>query len=378
MATRESSARAQLKRLPGCAQHFCRLPVTDWATFVDKFARLPTAERAALFGESAAARGVANTIIEKDFWVCWTLRRIFALPKGETASLVFKGGTSLSKAYNAIRRFSEDIDLSFDRADLGYAGERDPEKEGLGRKKAEKLIDDLGVDVAAHIAAKLLPALQSAFVSALGEPSEGEWSLVIDPADAQTVNFHYPAAFTGAEYAGMSYITPRVKLELGARGDPWPTEEKVIRPYAAEDFPAFFEEHDTTVTVLSAQRTFWEKVTALHAEAHRPDGSPTPQYFSRHFYDIVMLLETVEGKAAAQDFDLLAQVAQHKSIFFRSAWASYGAAKPGSLRLLPSEARIKDLRADYRAMAPMMFDAKAPAFDEILARIRQFQDDVNR
>lgn len=350
----------------------------DWATFVDKVARLPSTERAALFGESAAMRGIANTIIEKDFWVCWTLRRIFALPKGETASLVFKGGTSLSKAYNAIRRFSEDIDLSFDRADLGYAGERDPEKAGLGRKKAEKLIDDLGSDVAAHIAGRFLPALQAAFVGALGEPDEGEWSLVIDPADAQTVNFHYPTAFSNIEYAGMSYITPRVKLELGARGDPWPTEERVIRPYAADDFPAFFEDPDTTVTVLSAQRTFWEKVTALHAEAHRPDGSPTPQYFSRHFYDIAMLLETDEGKAAAQDFDLLAQVARHKSIFFRSAWASYDTAKPGSLRLVPSDERIKDLRADYRAMAPMMFDAKAQAFDEILARIGQFQDDANR
>ena len=350
----------------------------DWATFVDKVARLPSTERAALFGESAAMRGIANTIIEKDFWVCWTLRRIFALPKGETASLVFKGWTSLSKAYNAIRRFSEDIDLSFDRADLGYAGERDPEKAGLGRKKAEKLIDDLGSDVATHIAGRFLPALQAAFVGALGEPDEGEWSLVIDPADAQTVNFHYPTAFSNIEYAGMSYITPRVKLELGARGDPWPTEEKVIRPYAADDFPAFFEDPDTTVTVLSAQRTFWEKVTALHAEAHRPDGSPTPQYFSRHFYDIAMLLETDEGKAAAQDFDLLAQVARHKSIFFRSAWASYDTAKPGSLRLVPSDERIKDLRADYRAMAPMMFDAKAQAFDEILARIGQFQDDANR
>lgn len=344
---------------------------------MDKVARLPAAERAALFGESAAARGVANTIIEKDFWVCWTLRRIFALPKGETASLVFKGGTSLSKAYNAIRRFSEDIDLSFDRADLGYAGERDPEKEGLGRKKAEKLIDDLGVDVAAHIAGRLLPALQSAFVCALGEPTNGEWSLAVDPTDTQTVKFHYPPAFTSAEYAGMSYITPRVKLELGARGDPWPTEDKVIRPYAAEDFPTFFEDPETTVTVLSARRTFWEKVTALHAEANRPEGSPTPQYFSRHFYDIAMLLETEDGKAAAQDFDLLAQVARHKSIFFRSAWASYETAKPGSLRLIPSEARIKDLRADYRAMAPMMFDANAPAFDDILARIGQFQDDAN-
>ncbi len=121
---------------------------------------------------------------------------------------MFKGGTSLSKAYDAVRRFSEDIDLPFDRADLGYAGERDPEKEGLGRKKAEKLIDDLGVDVAAHIAGRLLPALRAAFVDALGEPTNGEWSLAVDPADTQTVNFHYPPAFASAEYAGMAYITP--------------------------------------------------------------------------------------------------------------------------------------------------------------------------
>lgn len=344
---------------------------------MDKVARLPAADRAALFGETGAGRGVANTIIEKDFWVCWTLRRIFALPKGPTASLVFKGGTSLSKAFNAIRRFSEDIDLSFDRAELGYAGERDPEQEGLGKNKAAKLIDDLVRDVGAHIANQLLPALQSALVKELGEPSAGGWSLLIDPEDPQTLNFHYPAAFATGEYAGMSYITPRVKLELGARGDPWPTEEKVIRPYAAEDFPAFFENAETAVRVLSARRTFWEKATALHAEAHRPPELPTPLYFSRHFYDLAMLLDTQDGKAACRDFDLLAQVAKHKAIFFRSAWASYDTAKPGTLRLLPSDARIKDLRADYRAMAPMMFDAKPPAFDDILASVGQLQDLVN-
>ena len=344
---------------------------------MDKVARLSAADRAALFGETGAGRGVANTIIEKDFWVCWTLRRIFTLPKGPTASLVFKGGTSLSKAFNAIRRFSEDIDLSFDRAELGYAGDRDPEQEGLGKNKAAKLIDDLVRDVETHIANQLLPALQSAFAKELGEPSEGGWALDIDPNDAQTVNFHYPAAFATTEYAGMSYITPRVKLELGARGDPWPTEEKVIRPYAAEDYPAFFEDADTTVRVLSARRTFWEKATALHAEAHRPPESPTPQYFSRHFYDLAMLLDTDDGKAACSDYELLVQVAKHKAVFFRSAWASYETARPGTLRLLPSEARIKDMRADYRAMAPMMFDAKPPAFDEIIARIGQLQDLVN-
>lgn len=344
---------------------------------MDKIALLPTRDRTALFGETGASRGVADTIIEKDFWVCWTLRRLFERP-ADTPTLVFKGGTSLSKAFNAIRRFSEDIDLSFDRADLGYTGNRDPEKAGLSRKKVGQLIDDLVRDVELHIAEKLLPTLHASIVRQLGEPADGGWSLEIDPADAQTMNFHYPTALATAEYESMGYITPRVKLELGARGDPWPTEQRVIRPYAAEDFPDFFENPDSTVVVLSARRTFWEKATALHAEAHRPAQSSTPQYFSRHYYDLAMLIDTDEGKAAATDFKLLMQVANHKATFFRSSWASYETACPGTLRLLPDQARIKDLRADYKAMAPMMFDDKPPSFDDIIAKIATLQDRINK
>ena len=319
---------------------------------MDKVARLPIGDRAALFGETGARRGVANTIIEKDFWVCWTLKRLFGLPKNAAASLVFKGGTSLSKAFGIIRRFSEDIDLSFDRADLGYTGDRDPEQEGISRKKAGRLIDDLVEDVERHI-------------------------LSIDEADAQTLNFHYPIALAAGEYQGMAYITPRVKLELGARGDPWPVETKNIHPYSAEDFPDFFEDPYTAVTVLSARRTFWEKATALHAEANRPARSATPQYFSRHYYDLAMLLGSDEGKVAAADFELLATVAKHKATFFRSGWANYAAARPGTLRLMPNEARIKDLRADYREMAPMMFDDSPPSFDDILSAIEKLQESIN-
>ncbi|WP_438270337.1 nucleotidyl transferase AbiEii/AbiGii toxin family protein [Rhizobium mongolense] len=100
---------------------------------MDSVALLPIDDRAALFGETGTVRGVANTIIEKDFWVCWTLKRLFGLQEKDTATLVFKGGTSLSKAFGAIRRFSEDIDLSFDRAELGYTGDRDPDKEGISK-----------------------------------------------------------------------------------------------------------------------------------------------------------------------------------------------------------------------------------------------------
>jgi len=344
---------------------------------MDSVARLPVRDRAALFGETGAVRGVADTIIEKDFWVCWTLKRLFDQSGAPDTSLVFKGGTSLSKAFDAIRRFSEDIDLSLDRADLGYIGDRDPEREGISKKKAAQLIEDLSGDVARHVGATLLPALQHKIADQLDEPGRGKWSLEVDGDDPQTVNFHYPTALSAAAYAGMAYISPRVKLEFGARGDPWPIEERVVRPYAAENFPDFFEAPDVPVVVLSARRTFWEKATALHAEAHRPSQSSTPKYFSRHYYDLAMLLDTDEGRVAAADFELLAQVAKHKAIFFRSAWASYDTARPGSLRLIPDDSRIKSLRVDYKAMGPMMFDEMPPSFDVVLAKIRIFQESIN-
>jgi hypothetical protein len=344
---------------------------------MDKVALLPAADREALFNETGAGRGLANMIVEKDFWVCWTLKRLFGMQDKDAAALVFKGGTSLSKVFGAIRRFSEDIDLSFDRSDLGYSGNRDPTRDGISRKKADQLVEELMREVQAHISEKLLPMLRAAIAEQLGEPTDSNWSLQIDVADAHTVNFHYPTALSQAEYGGMAYITPRVRLEFGARGDPWPTEVRVVRPYAAEDYPDFFKDSDVAVTVLAAQRTFWEKATALHAEAHRPADSATPPYFSRHYYDVAMLLDTAEGNAAASDFGLLATVAKHKATFFRSGWANYDTARPGRLRLLPSEARIDDLRADYRAMAPMMFDDSPPAFDDILERLRQLQETIN-
>jgi hypothetical protein len=344
---------------------------------MDKVALMPLSERAALFGETGAGMGLASTIAEKDFWVCWSLRRIFALPEEGGLRLIFKGGTSLSKAYGAIRRFSEDIDLSFDRAALGYTGERDPQQDGLKRKAREKLIDELVSDVKRHIAARFLPTLRTAMAEQLGEPAAGGWALTIDDEDPQTVNFRYPAALSAADYGKTAYVAPQVRLELGARGDPWPMETKRIHPYAFDQFPDWFKDPYCDVAVLSAQRTFWEKATLLHAEAHRALDKPLPDRLSRHYYDLVSLLNIEEGANAAKDFDLLDDVAKHKAVFFASGWANYGAARPGTLKLIPPDERLAALRADYAKMAPMMFDQQPPKLDDLLQRIRQLQEEIN-
>ena len=165
--------------------------------------------------------------------------------------------------------------------------------------------------------------------------------------DQQTLLFRYPTS-KAASTSSADYIHPFVRLELGARSDHWPSEEASVSPYAAESFPNVFTEPTCRVHVLSAERTFWEKATLIHAWYHTPGEKKFRDRQSRHYYDLVRLFEHGIGKAAVQNTELLLKVAQHKSVFFASASAKYDEAKPGSLRLVPPQARIAELEQDYR------------------------------
>jgi hypothetical protein len=130
--------------------------------------------------------------------------------------------------------------------------------------------------------------------------------------------------------------------------------------------------------VLALRRTFWEKATILHAEHHRPADLSTPLYLSRHYYDLAMLADGEDDKAAMQDINLLIQVANHKSLYFRSAWAHYETARRGTLRLSPNPDRLADLRKDYKEMESMIFDDPAPEFEHIMKRIEELERVINK
>src|SRR5271156_4214895 len=134
---------------------------------MDDVARMPPADRADLFSATAGRRGIRQEIIEKDFWVCWSLKRLFTLPE-PPAHLLFKGGTSLSKVFSAIERFSEDVDLSFNRADLGFGGDKDPGAAASG-KKARHQLEGLQEACRKAIREEFLPKLRQAFAEALKE-----------------------------------------------------------------------------------------------------------------------------------------------------------------------------------------------------------------
>jgi hypothetical protein len=332
---------------------------------MDRIAQAPQDERADLFRRSAGVLRPerAPAIIEKDFWVCWALHRLFDVLQFRP-QLIFKGGTSLSKAYHAVERFSEDVDLSLSRRDLGFADARDPEQPGISGKEARRRIEAL-VEACRHaIRDRLLPSLRADFASVIGPRG---WSIEIDAIDSQTVIFTYPRS----ELAGTlpETIRPAIRLEMGARSDDC--------PYAAEAFPtAFTAAASCQVRALDARRTFWEKATILHAEQHRPADKALAAGMSRHYYDLYQLAGQEIGRQAMERGDLLTRVVAHKRLFFASAWANYETAVPGSLHLVPREDQAVRLRTDYARMREMIF-GEAPAWEQIVQGLRVLEAQVN-
>lgn len=340
---------------------------------MDGVAQASPTDRADLFQQAAAQLQPARSpvIIEKDFWVCWALRRVFEVMRFQP-QLIFKGGTSLSKAYQLIERFSEDVDLSLSRRDLGFADGRDPEEPGISKNESTRRLDALVSACQSTIRDKMLPELQKDFARVIGTSG---WNLALDPADPQTVIFSYPSSsFSGDS---PSYIRPAIRLELGARSDDWPAEERVIRPYAAEAFPeAFRVATSCSVNTMEAVRTFWEKATLLHAEYHRPAQKASMERVSRHFYDLYRLSQHETGRQALIRLDLLDRVVRHKRLFFASAWASYDTVRPGTFHLVPREDRLPALRKDYVEMRAMIFGAY-PSWEEVLGGLRMLEQQIN-
>jgi hypothetical protein len=327
---------------------------------VRNFARRSEQERRDIFRETAQAMRVNEAIIEKDFWVCWVLDYLFhGSPWG--AKMAFKGGTSLSKAYHAIERFSEDIDLILDWRMLGYSA-NEPSNNRSGNKQ-EAFNIEANLRCAEFLEKQFTPAICQDLKERAGVDIEVK-------AEGQNVDIQYPKAFS------LTAITPHITLEVGPLAAWAPNEPKEIRPYAATRYPGLFSQPSTTVPTVVAERTFWEKATILHREAHRPPDSALPPHYSRHYYDLYRLsLLSIRNKALSR-LDLLKDVVVFKDKFYHSAWSRYEEAKPGSLRLLPPEHHLQELKKDYHNMQPMLFGT-IPIFEDIMAGLAALEKDIN-
>ena len=279
---------------------------------------------------------------------------------------MFKGGTSLSKVFGIIDRFSEDIDLclapSFVGADAaGFDALTSRGKRDAAVRQMQRLCADKTCEV-------LFPALDAAIIEVLGAAQHAPWLRYEQDSDSSSpiVYFQYPSS----GITGFEYLPREVKLELGTPTDQQPTGVYPVRPLIASTFPRMFEDWSARITVLELQRTFWEKASILHAEYHRPPELETPPRYSRHYFDMARLLAHADGLRMLADHVQCARVVDWKSRVFARAWARYDLAKPGTFRLLPSDARRGALAQDYARMRPM-FMSEPPAFDglmDVLAR----------
>ncbi len=336
------------------------------------FLALSLDDRKLALDDAALRLRMNATILEKDFWVSWLLGLLFAQPV-LAPHLVFKGGTSLSKVFGVIDRFSEDIDLCLQPE---FVGADPAEFDALAsRVKRDAAVLDMQRRCGEKAQEEAMPLLEQAITSALGQAPADTWLRYEVDADAKSpiIYFRYPAT----PQRELAYVAREVKLELGTLTDQQPTGRYPVRPLLADAYPMLFEEWTSTVTALELQRTFWEKATILHSEFHRPAESPTPDRYARHYFDMVKLLAHRQAPVFLADRDQCGRVVDWKSRVFARAWARYDLAKHGSFRLVPPEVRQAALAQDYVTMRPM-FMTEPPPFSELMRRLADAERRLNQ
>ncbi|MCP1110908.1 nucleotidyl transferase AbiEii/AbiGii toxin family protein [Ohessyouella blattaphilus] len=328
-----------------------------------RIVKLTNEEKRELFRNTANRMGLTDAIIEKDFWVCYVLDYLFSRSPWKDA-LVFKGGTSLSKVYHIISRFSEDIDLMIDWRLLGYT--TDEPWENRSKTKQDKYSKQMRADTNTFLEEVLVPHLRKGFHEEMGTIPE----IYIEKDGLESiVNFAYPHLYDDI------YLRPEVRLEIGALAEWSPSHYEEIISYSAEQYPELFEETISKVRTTDVERTFWEKLTILHKVATQEGKSLIPRY-ARHYYDVYCMVNTdVKGKALKRN-DLLKKDINFKSKFYYAKSAGYETAKIGSLKLVPSESTISQLADDYEHMKNMIY-GDIPEFNEIIREIAILEKEIN-
>lgn len=310
----------------------------------------------------AAELGRPAIVLEKDFWVCWTLEALFSCPG--IPNMAFKGGTSLSKTFGAISRFSEDIDVTIDHGGLVPGLDPyDPNLSGGQRRRDNDTL--LGALLACSndvIVPHLYRQLEVAGLSAD--------NLVVGENGAE-LTVQYPHLVTD----GASYYREGVKIEFGGRNMIEPNQKHVVTPYMVEmldnfAFPA------GRVAVLAPERTFWEKFTLAHAESNR-EPMVTGDRISRHWHNLAVLADHEIGQAALADIGLLEDVVKVKERFYRRATSQYSQCLAGESCLLPGAKGLALLRADYEEMLGAEMLDHPITFDEVIERVRALEADAN-
>jgi Nucleotidyl transferase AbiEii toxin, Type IV TA system len=326
-----------------------------------RFVELPREARLEFIIEAGRALKAEAAVLEKDIWVCWALEVLFKLE----LPMVFKGGTSLSKVYRAIARFSEDLDITIDHVASGDSIE-DPLAVTVSNTKRREFSERMKT----FMNAQVLNVIKPHFEAHLQGLPHLKLSLV---ESGDQLLLEYENVITN------SYILPQIKLEFGARNAVEPSAVHVIEPdVMAWEVSKQLEFPSAKVPVLLAERTYWEKVTLIHAEITRKNPKLNMERYSRHWYDLAQLAQHDSGARALKRVDLRDHVIRTKTALFGVAGVNYDLVANGNCQLIPSDALHDALEQDYLSMVEAgMFDGIPPTWAALLEVLRELEGQIN-
>lgn len=311
-------------------------------------------------------------VIEKDWWVTAVLRAMFGLPYADHLS--FKGGTSLSKCWHLIDRFSEDIDVAIDREYLGFTGtlSKTQISDKLRRTACSFVRETMQHDLAEQL-------YQNGI-------SKEKFKVNVDitpisTTDPEVININYDSvqsfSIDGAD--GNPYVLPKVKVEVSGRSMSEPVQEIALDSMIDQVYPkAPFAEPKFMVRAVLPERTFLEKVFLLHEEFAKPKDLIRVERMSRHMYDIGQMLKTPIAECAINNADLYRQVVEHRRTFIGLRGFDYDTLYPATLNIVPPVSIAEQWKADYENMRMHMIYGESVPFDELVGNLKELNDRVKK
>jgi Nucleotidyl transferase AbiEii toxin, Type IV TA system len=325
----------------------------EWLKIEDNRKRL-------IFTQVANNMGIPAHAVEKDWWVTLTLKAIFELPISE--NLVFKGGTSLSKGWNLIDRFSEDIDLAIDRSFFGFEGDLSGSQIRKLRKKSCKYVSE-----------QLKNDLHQKFI-ALGFDTKGfslkEYVTNNSDTDPQTLELDYTPLFNDYEY-----VLPRVLIEVGSRSLIEPAESISLQSLMGQNYnTASFADQPFPALCVNPQRTFIEKVLLLHEAFLKESDNVKLDRMSRHLYDIHRIMDTDFGLDAVKNTELFQTIVKHRERYTPLKGIDYAFHTPKTINIIPPKQALSAWKEDYQTMkSKMIYDVDTPTFEGLLSRMEELK-----
>jgi len=329
------------------------------------FNDLSKKERLELYQQAHDTLGLSKIIIEKDWWVTAVLRALFSLPYAENLS--FKGGTSLSKCWKLIERFSEDVDIAINREYLGYGGSLTKAQisSHLRRAACSFVREKLQFDLAKQLEDNGL------------NPTDFEVKVnitTISTTDPEIIEVEYRSLF-----AEENYIKRKVIVEVSGRSMSEPLQAVTLQSMMDEVFTnEEFTEKPFEVQVVIPQRTFIEKICLLHEEFAKPQELIRTERMSRHLYDLAQIMDSPVAEKALEDKDLYNSVVEHRRIFVGLKGFDYSTLSPKTINIIPPENIIDLWKADYETMQNTMIYGDSLPFNKLIGKIKQLNEQINR